>query len=130
MPSVGERGEHHPAVDGRRLALDDAGPHEAVEAAGEPARGELQPRGEVAHAHRVVVGLGQVHEHLVVAERQAVRARSASRRGVRSTTVSAYARHAAISSSSSQRVRCAVAMVTSVIPMRPAIVAMVRITVI
>ena len=28
---------------------------------------------EVAHPHRLVVGLGQVHEHLVVAEREAGR---------------------------------------------------------
>ncbi len=52
----------------RRPARDD----EAVEAAGDPARGELQP---VARSHmRIasVVGLGQEHEHLVVAERQAV----------------------------------------------------------
>ena len=70
---VGEDGEHHPAVEVGRPALDDAHPHEPVEAAGEAAGGELQAAGEVAHPHLVVVGLGEVHEHLVVAERQAVR---------------------------------------------------------
>ena len=73
MPVVGQHGEHHPPVEVGRPALDDAHPHEPVEAAGEAARGELQEQGQVAHPHRVVVGLGQVHEHLVVAERQAVR---------------------------------------------------------
>ena len=49
---IGEDGEHHPAIEVRRAAFDDAHPHQPVEPTGEAAGGELQARREVAHAHR------------------------------------------------------------------------------
>ena len=79
---VVEHGEHDPPILFRRPALDEPGPDEPVEAAGQAAGGELQPGGQVAHAHRVVGGLGQVHEDLVVAERQPVRGEVGLERGV------------------------------------------------
>ena len=55
-PSVGQHGEHHPTVEVGRHALDQAALHETVEPTGQPAGGELQLLGQVAHAHRLLVG--------------------------------------------------------------------------
>ena len=50
--------------------VDQDGFDESVEPARQPARRQLQHVGEVAHAHPLVVGLAEVHEHLIVAERE------------------------------------------------------------
>ena len=70
---VGEVGVHHPAVGRRGLALDETVADEPVEPAGEPARRQAQGLGEVAHPHPSLGCLGQVDEHLVVAEGELVR---------------------------------------------------------
>ena len=66
--TVGENGHHHTPVECGPLADDGSGLHEAVESTGETARRELQPFGEIAHPHLVALGLGQVDQHLVVAQ--------------------------------------------------------------
>ncbi len=84
-PGLGEHRHHHPPVvrwRARRITcslLD-----QTVEPTGQPARGQLEHIGEIAHAHRVVVGLGQVDEHLIVAEGEAVFGQVTFERGERS----------------------------------------------
>ena len=68
-----DRREHHPAVLLRRLPADEAVADEAVEPPREARTARAAGAGEVAHPHVPVLGLGQVDEHLVVAERQTVR---------------------------------------------------------
>ena len=72
LPGVGEDGEGPAGVAGARLAAQEAVGLEAVDQAGQAAAAEDHRAGEVAHAHAVLVGVGELHEHLVGHERQAV----------------------------------------------------------
>ena len=74
-PAQSLRGQHRvraPPVGGALPALHEAGAHQTVDPAGDPARRQPQPAGEIRHAQRVLGGLREVDQHLVLAERQAV----------------------------------------------------------
>src|SRR3954454_10834575 len=76
QPPAGRRGE-----DGDRpagvalagLALDEAVAGEAIDEAGQAAAREQDRGGEIVHPHLPVAGVGEVHEHLVRGQAQAVR---------------------------------------------------------
>ena len=71
QPGGGQRSQRAAAVVVAGAARHQAGPHQAVDAAGQAAPGEEQSLGQLRHAQRPLGRLGEVHQHLVFPQRQA-----------------------------------------------------------
>ena len=68
----GEYRHHAAPIFFAALARNEPTFHQSVEPPRETAGRESQSVGEIAHAHRPVIGLGQIDENLVVTQRQTV----------------------------------------------------------